>query len=248
MQNLKDILKYALILTAILALLEWLTYPARGQAIWGNAVLNTYSVAAVTPAPAYLLSEGFEGTGYENTWIETGTPDEDYTGVALDGSQSLLINPNNATMNTFTTFTEQSELWVYFMMHVVDRDTNNARILLSVTDAATNVISMVEAINTGTLRITHGSAESSKSVAKLTNGVTYHVWVYYKAGTGSDGLASLSFDTTATKPGAPNCAITTGTATTNAYAFRLGSTVATTHSYVYDKVRVNDSVIESSPE
>src|ERR1043166_2163880 len=34
----------------------------------------------------YLLTEGFEGTGFENPgWTKVGTPDEDYATGALDG-------------------------------------------------------------------------------------------------------------------------------------------------------------------
>src|ERR1041385_6132461 len=41
-------------------------------------------------APSYLLSEGFEGVGFENPgWTKTGTPDEDYGTGPLDGLQSL---------------------------------------------------------------------------------------------------------------------------------------------------------------
>src|SRR2546422_9700863 len=41
-------------------------------------------------APTYLLAEGFEGAGFENTgWTKTGTPNEDYAAFVLDGTQSL---------------------------------------------------------------------------------------------------------------------------------------------------------------
>jgi len=122
MQNLKHILKYALLLTAILALLEWLTYSARGQAVWGNAVLNTYSVAAVAEAPTACSTydttnswddfiEGFETatTGYEsNVWTKIGTTaniNEVYDSSALTDfrppgvcSQSLYVDiPTDGT-------------------------------------------------------------------------------------------------------------------------------------------------------
>src|SRR3954470_15505630 len=46
--------------------------------------------ARAAGAPSYLLSEGFEGVGFENPgWTKTGTPDEDYATGALDGLQSL---------------------------------------------------------------------------------------------------------------------------------------------------------------
>src|SRR5947207_11132376 len=39
---------------------------------------------------SYVLSEDFEGPGFENTgWFKTGTPDEDYATAPLHGAQSL---------------------------------------------------------------------------------------------------------------------------------------------------------------
>src|SRR2546429_2357443 len=43
-----------------------------------------------TAAPTYLFTEGFEGTGFENTgWIKHGTSNPDYTNIVLHGTQSL---------------------------------------------------------------------------------------------------------------------------------------------------------------
>jgi hypothetical protein len=60
-----------------------------GQAtLGGNATLGgAYTFGAAAPsctvATGSLFNESFEGTGYENTWAETSTPDEDY---ALPGT------------------------------------------------------------------------------------------------------------------------------------------------------------------
>src|SRR3954471_23055769 len=54
--------------------------------------LGTLADAVATDhnASTYVLAEDFEGPGFENTgWFKTGTPDEDYTTIALHGAQSL---------------------------------------------------------------------------------------------------------------------------------------------------------------
>ena len=48
------------------------------------------TVTATLPPATYLLSEGFEGTGFESTgWTKSGTPNPDYTTTALQGAESL---------------------------------------------------------------------------------------------------------------------------------------------------------------
>ena len=61
-------------------------------------VLGLFSTAATrAAAPTYLLSEGFEGSGYENSgWVvppnSTSPPEPDHTGTVLLGTQSLRCN------------------------------------------------------------------------------------------------------------------------------------------------------------
>ena len=41
-------------------------------------------------ATEYLLSEGFEGPGFENSgWTKLGDANEDFSGIALQGQESL---------------------------------------------------------------------------------------------------------------------------------------------------------------
>jgi hypothetical protein len=78
---------------------ERLTVPSSGSD-GKHIIFGAYGSGALpkidspgTVASADLLIEGFEGTGYENTWSETvgsgSIVNENYTGIKLSGSQAL---------------------------------------------------------------------------------------------------------------------------------------------------------------
>jgi len=94
------------------------------------AGVNTVVVmrhAAAAGGGGDLLAEGFEGTGYENTWAETGTGsiDEDETstcsaalGAAFQGSQCLLMTiASTETGGTLQEFSAGVATDVYVRFH-----------------------------------------------------------------------------------------------------------------------------------
>ena len=65
----------------------------------------------------YLLSEDFEGTGFENTgWTKVGTPNVDYTNTVLHGLQSL-----NCTggQQIYRTFAFSNSFYLYYKVRFV---------------------------------------------------------------------------------------------------------------------------------
>lgn len=216
----------------------------------GLASLSNISEASVPPA-TYLTKQGFEGTGYDNseTWSETGDPDEDYTGVVLDGSQSFRVNVSGASAYAHHQFAATADVWGYFMFRAVSTINATKSIAIIVGDDFGGSAS-VNLNSTGTLSVTHGGVTSGNTVSTMTAGTTYHVWFRYTKGTGSDGFAEVSFSTDGTKPTSGNnyTSLSNGDDTANAFRYRIGIVPTSTLDYIWDKVRLDDVVIGSNPE
>ena len=162
-------------------------------------------------AQTYLLSEGFEGPGYENAgWVAFGGINPDYTGNPLDWAQSLRCNGTSSFIQR--PFARTSDFFCYFQVRwiafapykfVVDwLDASSSSVSKVVTDGLPN-----------RLQIVHGVPFASGTTVITTN-VTYHVWVEWTRGTGADGTMKLFISTTGVKPGSPEASITTGTGNT----------------------------------
>lgn len=191
---------------------------------------------------AYLLSESFEGTGYENSWTEAGTPNEDYTTVVLDGSQSLgLVSSGDSS---YASFAAQSSVWFYCMFRFPSATNNNTSHLIQLRDSGGAEVCGMRFASGGVYTISHGTANASSAASAYASATTYHIWLHYTKGTGANGTLDLYFSSTSTQPGSPSLSITTGTATADAAQIFLqrGTTIM-----VIDKVRVSASAIGSAP-
>jgi hypothetical protein len=125
-------------------------------------------------AQSYLLNEGFEGAGYENSgWTAFSIVDPDYTANALVGSQSLRCSGTSSFIqrplvpgNTIYAYFQVRWLSFTGFKFVVDwLDAGSASITKVVTDGFPN-----------RLRIEHGSVGASGTTEIVPN-TTYHVWV-----------------------------------------------------------------------
>src|SRR5882672_9137914 len=204
---------------------------------------------ALQPVPlsaqSYLLSEGFEGTGFENTgWTAFSSIDADYTAGALAGSQSLRCNGTSSFIQR--PFVWTSDFNAYFQIRwialapykfVADWvDTNINSVTRVVTEGFPNRFSIV-----------HGGATAIGTTVLDTN-ITYHVWVEWTRGTGNNGTMKLFVSTNGVKPGTPEAVITSGTGT-NAFAkFDIGPfDAASTTDVIYDRILLDDEPIGSNP-
>src|SRR5882672_6141687 len=160
------------------------------------------SVAILHPGPlsaqSYLLSEGFEGAGFENTgWTPVGSIDPNYTASPLAGAQSLRCNGTSSYIQR--AFVRSNDFYGYFqvrwltlapfkyVINWVDGDANS--IAWVVTEGFPN-----------RFRIGHGGNSVVGSTVLDTN-ITYHVWVEWMRGTGADGTMNLFMSTNGVKPG-----------------------------------------------
>jgi hypothetical protein len=198
-------------------------------------VLNVTSGAT----PTYLLKEGFEGTGFENAgWTKGGTPNADYTSTVLDGTQSLntvgaqyIVRPfsygNSFSMYLRARWNAWSDY--HSILFWEDGNWGGAAGLW----ADDNVF-----------HITHGS-KFAPGTTQINANVTYHVWIDWVRGSGTNGTMQLFVSTTPVKPAVPEATVTSGTGapTARMYVGPFGSGP----NVIFDNLLVDDAVIGSEP-
>ena len=97
-----------------------------------------------------------------------------------------------------------------------------------------------------------GGTESSNSVGTLSVNTTYHFWVNYLKGTGSNAKITAAFSTDGVRPTSGDNYVesTNGTATTNSARITLYGPYTTSSQCfdaLYDKVRIDDALIGDNP-
>jgi hypothetical protein len=89
-----------------------------------------------------------------------------------------------------------------------------------------------------------GTANTATGTNAVTNATVYYIWVHYKKGTGTDGLADLWISTTTTR-GSPLLSITTGSSNEDAATIMPMQGVAGLS--IFNKMRVSASAIGDNP-
>jgi glucose/arabinose dehydrogenase len=183
-------------------------------------------------APTYLLAEGFEGTGFENTgWTRNGAPNENYTNLVLHGAQSLNCAGAQYIQRTFS-FATSFNLY----LRVRWNTWSDYSSVIYWDNASYSTAALLYADN-NRLQILHGSVLANGTTVIAAN-TTYHVWVEWTRGTGANGSMKLFMATNGTKPASPEAAITTGTgaATQRMYFGPTGSGP----NAIFDRLLVDD--------
>jgi len=154
---------------------------------------------------SYVLTEDFEGPGFENAgWFKTSTPDEDYTTTVLHGAQSLHCLGGQYISRSFTV---SNSFYMYLMARWnVWGDYNN---IIYWDNVNYGFVADLYA-NHNFFQIAHGSAFTS-GLARITTNTTYHIWLEWTMGTGTDGTMNLFVSTNGIKPAVPDATITNGT-------------------------------------
>ena len=206
----------------------------------------------------YLLSENFNGTGYENTWTEDiatdGTVDEDYatSPAPLEGTHSLYLSEGTGgDVYSYHDFgTAYSEIYAYFMF-VVATDWPNTTTRWGASfrsstgtslGAATFNISGTAVTFTARIGATSGTA----TVASFNEGDTVHVWLEYS---NTNDSCNVYFSADGVKPAAGgnyHSGVSAGIST-DAQRFYLTSDYPS-EALMYDKIRVDTVAIGSNPQ
>jgi hypothetical protein len=207
-------------------------------------ILNPYRFAAA--GSSYLVDEGFEGTGYEETWTEagTGTIDEDHTGTVIAGSQSLQINLSAQTGSTAVTFTAQGSLFAKFRFRVASTSSNPT--IATIRNGSTILGSLILVGVNRTMRTTAAGGSNASSSATLPLNTDIYIWLEYVKGSGSNAICRAGWATTDSKPaltstGTQTCLSSNGTSTSDADTLYLGHTVSGTYECFYDVVQAASS-------
>ena len=237
----------------ILAVLLWASTCFSQVTIGAGGIsISGFSTGGTAATPAYLVSEDFEGAGYENSWTESGggTIDEDYTTTVLVGSQSLgIVNASGQTTNyAYTNYTAQDNTYVYLRFRT--NTLSVQREIVNILDSSNNSLCLVQAISTNDIRATTGGG-SVATVGMITNNVEYHFWVRYSKGTGSNGVCSVGFSTDGTEPTSGDNFVSKTNSTSTAQGSRLflgGYANSTSILRIYDKIRVLETSIGSNPQ
>ena len=210
----------------------------------GTAVASDTFILTVNPsggggAPTYLFSEGFEGTGFENSgWTKSGTPNENYTAIPLNGAQSL--NAVGAQY-IWRPFQYATSFNLYFQVRW--NTWQNNRSIMFWDDASWGQTALLWA-DKNNIYIDHGS-RNARGTTRIATNTTYHVWVEWTKGSGTDGTMKLFISTTGVKPAAPEALITTGNGNATERIY-IGGT-ASGPNIVYDRILVDDVPIGSNP-
>jgi hypothetical protein len=205
-------------------------------------------------APTYLVKQGFEGTGYDNseTWYPDGAvnPDFSTSGFGMVGSQCLELEASSASAESgvFQWWTATSPIGSSFLFRFTALPTTLTQV--AQIRNGFDVLARLQLLYDGTFYVQATGGSAVQTVGTLSVNTTYRIWLEYTKGTGSDALAKVYFSTDNTKPASGNnvAQSTNGTVTENADSFYLLATKdGTGQKHYFDEVRVDDVAIGSDP-
>jgi len=155
---------------------------------------------------SYLFKEDFEGPGFENPdWIKHGAPDEDYTALPLHGSQSLHCQGMQYIERPFR---PGNKFYLYFLVRWQAWGDDDDLIYWDDVGYSPAALLSLDPID-GILSINHGS-NTADSQSRVNLNTTYHMWLEWTEGSGSDGTMKLFVSTDSNKPAIPTAALSDG--------------------------------------
>lgn len=223
--------------------------------IAGNATFRNSS----SPPISYLVNQNFEGSGFDNgeTWTTNtsgGTylsSDPDSTSPAIVGSQSLRQITTNAYIQLLHYWgSTNTEVFGYCMINPITFPPASRRIMTFKSAAATEQAYVVLR-PTGVIRTGVGG-NFADTVGTMSLNTNVHVWFYYKAGSGSDGIINAAWSFTGIKPNSGNnfAGISNAASTTGVQLIGIGEYAGDgggTMSNSWDRILVSTSPIGDNP-
>lgn len=191
-----------------------------------------------------LLQERFEcgstDGNEEQTWTSDNTPDFDYTGTILQGTESLQMDTSDRTRASFT---GTGEVWAA----IIYRPTANAttsRPILSLWDSGNNGLASAHhrSGTPGSLAIYSGGTLDITDVS-LTLDTTIYIKLWYKKGTGANSEAKI-YTSADGSSWTEKDAISGENETGDAAKVVLGEDAAGGAAAIFDDIRVDDADID----
>ena len=244
-----------LLFVLLIALVPFVAYA--GSPAW-NLMIAEPAAGGGDECAGYLICQNLENTGYDHseTWAETtggtnGTVNEDYatSPAPLRGAQSLFVKVDSFHLTNTTTspsYTTASPCYVHFLLRFQGGQTDHTDFmyLLGAADAVQATLKIRNATNY--LNAVHGVTSTIASTTAISTSTTYHVWVDYTLGAGTDGVMTVRLSTDGTKPtGTPEISITTGTALLgiNKIKFLTGYSA----DFIFDQILVSSAEFTTVP-
>lgn len=189
-------------------------------------------------ARTFLINEDCEGTGVPAGWTTvSGSPNWDYTTVPLAGAQSLYIASAAAVNRSRVDFTDQTEVWIYFLFRLTNGSAPGVTSTIGGLGANGGALNQTLSLTTGT-RLSFASFSPATALIADT---TYHVWLHYKQGSGANAAVDIGFSTTGIRPtsGGTYASSVADSSTNLAGRFFLGPTVTTAgYDQIWDNIRI----------
>lgn len=186
------------------------------------------------------------------------TDNETPAGWVLDDTQgSITFTGGVMTLNSDSSslavsaitpaFAATPTLDMYFKFTVPTYPASSNMALATLLDAGDSTICQITVSNSvPRLRLVHGGITIS-GASDLVNGATYHCYLTYTKGTGSDGVAQLYYSTSEERGETPNLTTTIGTATADAVKVGFYHQNRVGGALVIDSVVVESVIGEAAP-
>lgn len=199
-----------------------------------NWAIAAVEVRAATVSPAWLISEGFEGTGTPSGWTTVGSGDNfDYTTTVLEGSESLGIEGTVDSAAQFT-FAGQTDCYVYFQFRMTALPAVSIN-GLAITDSGGSAICYVGVNSSGTATINVVGGGNATSVGAMSSGTKYHCWLHFFPATTC--IASFAFSTDGIEPLSGNNFVTRSDNKTTTPAGGSLENYSVGNTWIFDHVR-----------
>lgn len=196
---------------------------------------GSYYYAAASAGSSYLVEENFDGTGEPATWGHFGTVNYDYTTTVLEGTQSWQATDGGTNLS-YLPFTAQSSVDVYVRFRA--STVSGGRPVLELDDG--NPTSMLKVTMDGNF-VLWDTADThfAQPVTATSANTTYHMWIGYTKGSGSNAVLTVGFSTTGVRPTSGNSfmTITNGSSTADV-SFLLLFGGLSGGSHIFDRVIV----------
>jgi hypothetical protein len=198
---------------------------------------------------SFLLEEGFEGTGFENTWTTagTGTVDPDEATTVIAGSQSLQFLLSGTNGSSYASFSAQASLFCKCRFRVAS--TNSGTQVFATIRSGTTVLATYTMVGASrVLRANAAGGANGTSSDAVPVDTDLYVWIEYQAGPGTLSVARIgwvavedytekpSLASTGAKAGVSTS--TSAPAGTSADRLYLGNTGTGTMECFFDTVQV----------
>jgi len=230
----------------------------------GGSVSAISLIGSGIPAaasPTYILSEDFDSSSVcysgdetyvncENTWVVADTTAVNFQASGLDGVYGCDIDANGSDYDTIDiAITDTNPVYGYFIVNYDTFSLSTDRTLFQINgnNGGVIVLSFKCAWNE-TPKLVLGGGQDVDATA-LSAATTYHVWWEYakQTGEGGNAVGRIWISENSTKPETPTVEVTDGNSAFDADYLMFLSFDGQMDG-IYDKIRVDDEQIGSSPE